>query len=141
VGALESVGVPHRDIRPDKLGVRPRRGDRSLHLVLFDFSLARTPDRSIQAGTPGYLDPFHAERPGRRWDPAADRYAAAATLHEMPTGSRPVWGDGRTDPLHLPDVTPLLDPELFDPSVGDALVAFFNQSLHRKPAARFETPT
>lgn len=139
VGVLESEGVPHRDLKPDNLGVRPRRGDRSLHLVLFDFSLSRTPDTSLQAGTRGYLDPFLAERPGRRWDPAADRYAAAAALHEMATGIRPVWGDGRTDPLHLPDETPKLDPELFDPSVRDGLVSFFARALHRKPSSRFDT--
>ncbi len=139
VGVLESEGVPHRDLKPDNLGVRPRRGDRSLHLVLFDFSLARTPDTALQAGTPGYLDPFLAERPGKRWDPAADRYAAAATLHEMATGIRPIWGDGRTDPIHLPDEMPRLDPELFDPSVRDGLTAFFQRALHRKPANRFDT--
>lgn len=139
IGVLESEGVPHRDIKPDNLGVRPRRGDRSLHLVLFDFSLARTPDTALQAGTPGYIDPFLAERPGKRWDPAADRYAAAATLHEMSTGVRPRWGDGRTDPIHLPDELPNLDPELFDPAVRDGLVAFFSKSLHRAPAKRFDT--
>ena len=139
IGVLESEGVPHRDLKPDNLGVRPRRGDRSLHLVLFDFSLARTPDTALQAGTPGYLDPFLAERPGKRWDPAADRYAAAATLHEMATGIRPVWGDGRSDPIHLQDEVPRLDPELFDPAVRDGLVAFFSKALHRRPGNRFDT--
>lgn len=139
IGVLESEGVRHRDVKPDNLGVRPRRGDRSLHLVLFDFSLARTPDTALQAGTPGYLDPFLAERSGKRWDPAADRYAAAATLHEMATGVRPTWGDGRTDPIHLSDETPRLDPELFDPAVRDGLVAFFRRALHRNPATRFDT--
>ncbi|MEQ8438767.1 MAG: BREX system serine/threonine kinase PglW [Ilumatobacter fluminis] len=140
VGYLESEGIAHRDIKPDNLGVRPRRGDRSLHLVLFDLSLSRTPDTSIGAGTPGYLDPFLAERPGKRWDPAADRYAAAATLHEMATGTRPKWGDGRTDPLHLDDEVPVLDPELFDPGVREPMVNFFERALHRNPAKRFDTP-
>jgi len=139
VAYLESEGIPHRDIKPDNLGVRPRRGDRSLHLVLFDFSLARTPDTSLGAGTPGYLDPFLGERPGRRWDPAADRYAVAATLHEMATGTRPMWGDGRTDPVHLDDQEPRLDGELLDPSVRDALVRFFARALHRRPASRYDT--
>lgn len=57
----------------------------------------------------------------------------------MATGIRPVWGDGRSDPLHLSDETPKLDAELFDPSVGDGLVAFFTRALHRKPAKRFDT--
>lgn len=139
IGVLESEGVAHRDLKPDNLGVRPRRGDRSLHLVLFDFSLARTPDTALQAGTPGYLDPFLPERPGKRWDPAADRYAAAATLHEMASGVRPSWGDGRTDPLHLGDELPRLDAELFDPAVREGLVSFFSKALHRRPAQRFDT--
>lgn len=139
LGYLESMGVAHRDIKPDNLGVRPRRGDRSLHLVLFDLSLTKTPDTSLGAGTPGYLDPFLAERPVKRWDPAAERYAAAATLHEMATGTRPVWGDGRTDPIHLTDLTPRLDTELFDPSVRTAMLGFFERALHRIPADRFDT--
>lgn len=137
VAYLESEGVPHRDIKPDNLGVRPRRGDRSLHLVLFDFSLARTPDTSLNAGTPGYLDPFLSQRPGKRWDYAADRYAAAATLHEMATGTRPVWGDGRTDPLHVDEDVPRLDTELFDPAVRDGLARFFARALHRDATQRF----
>jgi serine/threonine protein kinase len=139
VAYQESEGIPHRDIKPDNLGVRPRRGDRSLHLVLFDFSLARTPDTSLGAGTPGYLDPFLSERPGHRWDPAADRYAAGATLHEMATGTRPVWGDNRTDPIHLDDEVPRIDVELLDPSVRDGLLRFFSRALHRSPASRYDT--
>ncbi|WP_116997335.1 BREX system serine/threonine kinase PglW [Desertimonas flava] len=139
VDYLGTMGVAHRDIKPDNLGVRPRRGDRSLHLVLFDFSLTQTPDTSIGAGTRGYLDPFLAERPGKRWDPAAERYAAAVTLYEMATGTRPRWGDGRTDPLQLADEVPHVDPELFDPSVRERLVAFFERSLHRRPGHRYDT--
>lgn len=140
LGYLESEGVAHRDIKPDNLGVRPRRGDRSLHLVLFDFSLARAPVTSLGAGTPGYLDPFLSERPGKRWDPAADRYSAAATLLEMATGQRPRWGDGRTDPVHLSDETPALDAELFDPGIREQMLAFFTRALHRNPARRYDTP-
>ena len=139
IGVLESEGVPHRDLKPDNLGVRPRRGDRSLHLVLFDFSLARTPDTTLQAGTPGYLDPFLAERPGNDGTRQPTGTPRRQRLHEMATGVRPVWGDGRTDPIHLPDEVPRLDPELFDPSVRDGLVAFFSKALHRRPANRFDT--
>lgn len=139
VAYLESQGIAHRDIKPDNLGVRPRRGDRSLHLVLFDLSLTKAPDTSLSAGTPGYLDPFLAERPTRRWDPAAERYAAAATLHEMATGTRPKWGDGRTDPIHLSDDVPNFDTELFEPAVREPMVKFFEKALHRQPGKRFDT--
>jgi serine/threonine protein kinase len=138
VAYLESERTLHRDIKPDNLGVRPR-GDRSLHLVLFDFSLAHTPDTSLTAGTSGYLDPFLAERPNRRWDLAAERYAASATLYEMATGTRPVWGDGSTDPIFLDDQEPRVDAELLDPSVREGLIRFFAKALHRRPSARFDT--
>lgn len=138
LGYLSTEGVTHRDIKPDNLGVR-RRHDGSLHLVLFDLSLTKAPDTSLTAGTPGYLDPFLAERPTKRWDESADRYAAAATLHEMATGIRPRWGDGATDPIHLDDEIPVLDPELFDPAVREPLVRFFARALHRQPGKRFDT--
>ena len=53
INYLEEQGIPHRDIKPDNIGVGPvGRGDR-LHLVLFDFSLSRTPPDNIYAGTTG----------------------------------------------------------------------------------------
>ena len=136
--ALEQAGYAHRDIKPDNIGVKPGRGDRALHLVLFDFSLSTAADTSLQAGTPGYLDPFLAERKNRRWDPAAERYSAAVTLYEMATGTRPVWGDGRTDPIHLTDQVPKIEAELFDVSVREPLVAFFATALQRDPERRFD---
>jgi hypothetical protein len=69
---LDKRGVWHRDIKPDNLALRTleRKGR---ELVLFDFSLAGTPDTDLIAGTRGYLDrplprqPVQAAiRPGRR---------------------------------------------------------------------------
>lgn len=135
---LEDVGVAHRDIKPENLGIAPRgRGD-ALHLVLYDFSLAGAPIDRLDAGTPGYLDPF-LRRPGRgRWDPAAERYAAAVVLHELCTGAKPVYGDGRADP-GLVDAPLRLDPALFDASVADGLVAFFTRALAPEVAERHGT--
>ena len=66
LGGLERAGVAHRDIKPDNLGVRPRGKNDELHLVLFDFSLTKTATTDLNAGTPGYLDPFLSERSSRR---------------------------------------------------------------------------
>ena len=93
VNYLEEQGIPHRDIKPDNIAVGMLgRGDK-LHLVLFDFSLSRTPAENIQAGTNGYLDPLLPLRKPR-WDLHAERYAAAVTLFELATGVLPKWGDG-----------------------------------------------
>ena len=46
-------------------------------------------------------------------DDWAERYAAAATLYEMATGSLPKWGDGNSDPSHL-NCEATIDAEVFD---------------------------
>jgi serine/threonine protein kinase len=88
---LEQRGISHRDIKPDNIGVGNTPAGK-LTLILFDFSLANTPVDNLRAGTPLYLDPFLQRR--RRWDWYAERFAVAMTLHEMATGSLPIWGDG-----------------------------------------------
>lgn len=147
VNHLEEQGIPHRDIKPDNIAVgKVGKGDK-LHLVLFDFSLSRTPPDNIRAGTKGYLDPLLPLRkpppPLRgsttpRWDLYAERYAAAATLYEMATGTLPKWGDGTTEPSHLSDDTEVtIDSEMFDASLREPLNEFFKKALRRKISERF----
>ncbi len=133
---LEENGVSHRDIKPDNVGVSESRTDKSLTLVVFDFSLVDTPAENIRAGTPQYLDPFLKLRQPPRWDSSCERFAVAMTLHEMATGQLPSWGDGLTDPALIDDEVSL-DAELFDPSVRDALSQFFRTALARDYDKRF----
>jgi serine/threonine protein kinase len=135
---LEKVGVSHRDIKPDNLGLAEMGPSKEQHLVLYDFSLASARAVDTDAGTPPYLEPFlGAERP---FDLAAERYAAAVTLHEMATGDTPVWGDGRTAPEFLPeDTEATLLVEALDEGLREPLGAFLAQALRRDPAERFDT--
>ncbi|MGQ4808745.1 Serine/threonine-protein kinase PknD [Candidatus Entotheonellaceae bacterium PAL068K] len=139
VSYLEEQGIPHRDIKPDNIGVGPvGRGDR-LHLVLFDFSLSRTGPENIRAGTTGYLDPLLPLRKPPRWDLHAERYAAAVTLYELAAGPNhlPRWGDGTSDPSHLAcEVT--IEAELFEADLRDGLTNFFTKALRRNPGERFD---
>jgi len=137
VDFLEQQGIPHRDIKPENIGVRQSGKGSRLELVLFDFSLSRTPVEKIEAGTRPYLDPFLGERKPKRWDTYAERYAAAVTLYEMATGTFPVWGDNRSHPAVL-DCEATLDPELFDASVREAMTAFFETAFRRDHALRFD---
>ncbi len=139
VNFLEEQGIPHRDIKPDNIAVgMVGRGDK-LHLVLFDFSLSRTPVDNIRAGTSGYLDPLLPLRKPPRWDLHAERYAAAMTLHELATGSLPQWGDGKSDPSQLPPSTEItVNPEAFDPGLREGLTAFFQRAFRRDVKERFD---
>ncbi|WBB47303.1 BREX system serine/threonine kinase PglW [Verrucosispora sp. WMMA2044] len=135
--ALDKAGIDHRDIKPSNLGVRESRGDRTKHLILFDFSLTRAAASATQAGTPPYLDPFLIGTRDR-YDSAAERYAAAVVLFEMATGSTPVYGDGEGDPGSIPDEA-TIRPEMFDATLAGDLVDFFRKALARDAGARHHT--
>jgi serine/threonine protein kinase len=138
IDELERLGITHRDIKPDNLGIRSvQKGP--LQLVLFDFSLTNSPAEDIRLGTPPYLDPFLSLRKTPRWDHHAERFGAAMTLHEMACGSGvfPQWGDGGSAP-HLIDSEVSLRPELFPESLRERLVEFFRKALARQVKNRFD---
>ena len=140
IAYLDGQGVWHRDIKPDNLAVRelPKKGRR---LVLFDFSLAGTPESIVDVGTSDYLDPFLGTDRRPRYDAAAERYAVAVTLHEMASGELPCWGDGVTEPklLDPAEELPQLAEDSFDPVLRDRLVSFFGRALHRDADKRFSS--
>lgn len=133
---LESEGINHRDIKPDNLGIVKRGRNDELHLVLFDFSLARAPADAIHAGTRPYLDPFLELRRTKRFDLHAERFAAAMTLHQMTNGTLPKWGDGESSPAALTcEVT--IDEERLPTDFRAPLAAFFRRALARETSGRF----
>lgn len=139
IAFLDKRGVWHRDIKPDNLALRTldRKGR---ELVLFDFSLAGTPDTDLIAGTRGYLDPFLGTPSRQRYDQAAELYAVAVTLHEMASGELPSWGDDLPDARFLdPAEEVQLAEDLFDPVARDGLVEFFTVALHRDATRRYRT--
>jgi serine/threonine protein kinase len=137
VNYLDQEGVSHRDVKPENLGIGSIAGGGKLRLVLFDFSLARTPADNIRAGTPPYLEPFLSQRRPQRWDTHAERYAVAITLYQMATGQRPVWGDGVSDPAQI-DREVTLDAEKFDSIIREPLLEFFRKALKRDYRQRFD---
>jgi serine/threonine protein kinase len=134
---LDGRDVWHRDIKPDNLALRPleRKGR---ELVLFDFSLAGTPDTELGVGTKDYLDPFLGAGRRDRYDQAAELYAVAVTLHEMASTELPSWGDDiipagfldRSEEAQLAE-------DVFDPVLRDGLVEFFRTAFNRDATARF----
>ncbi|XXY23157.1 protein kinase [Sorangium sp. So ce216] len=131
--SLEEAGVQHRDIKPANIGLTSGAEKGKKRLLLFDFSLSQRPADELGIGTPAYKDP---ELPARgRWDDAADRWAAAITLHEMFTGLRPA-------PLPAAgagSVAVRLEPDRFDADVRDGLVRFFERAFQAAARDRFAT--
>lgn len=136
VNHLEAEGVAHRDIKPENIGIAENRTGK-LQLVLFDFSLCRTPADNITAGTHPYLDPFLPLRRPPRWDLYAERFALAVTLYEMAVGQPPVWGDGQTSPAML-DAEATIEADVFDPVTREGFTAFFSKALKRDYRERFD---
>ena len=136
VNHLEAEGVAHRDIKPENIGITKNRTGK-LQLVLFDFSLCRTPTDNITAGTHPYLDPFLSLRKPPRWDLYAERFAAAVTLYEMAVGQPPVWGDGQTSPAML-DVEATIESDVFDPVTRESFTGFFRKALKRDYSERYD---
>lgn len=138
LASLERHGVRHRDIKPENIGIRSLTKQRN-QLILFDFSLTGAPLDNIRVGTPGYIDPFLANRKPQRWDLAAERYSCGVTLYEMSAGLGvlPQWGDGKSDPS-VTECELVIDAEKFDASVREGLTEFFHSALHRDPKKRFD---
>ncbi len=136
VNHLEDHGVAHRDLKPENIGIR-EGASRKLQLVLFDFSLCRTPADNISAGTHPYLDPFLSLRKPPRWDLYPERFALAVTLYEMAVGKVPIWGDGQTSPAML-DAEATIASDVFDPVTREGFTAFFSKGLSRDYKARFD---
>lgn len=139
VDFLQRLGVSHRDIKPDNIGIAERGGKgKKRQLALFDFSLAAEPLDATSVGTPPYLDPFLGRGDRRTWDPDAERYAAAVTLYEMATGRHPEYGEHGGHPGYT-DADVTVEPELFDRSYAAGLAEFFRAALHRDVKRRFGT--
>lgn len=132
---LEEKGVAHRDIKPENIGL-VKQGSQ-LHLVLFDFSLSRTPADNFTAGTPAYLDPFIRDPGRRRWDDYAERFACGLTLFEMATATLPSWSEGEGMPVLIEGELEI-DSGLFDPVIREPMAAFFRKALARDVRQRFD---
>ncbi|HLM72855.1 MAG TPA: protein kinase, partial [Polyangiaceae bacterium] len=131
--SLEEAGVQHRDIKPANIGLTSGAEKGKKRLLLFDFSLSARPAEDLTIGTPAYKDP---ELPARgRWDDAADRWAAAVTLHEMFTGVRPA-----PIPAAGPSAVAVrIEADRIDADVRDGLVRFFERAFRMSAQGRFPT--
>jgi serine/threonine-protein kinase len=137
------LGIVYRDIKPANLLLAP--AGEGWHLKVADFGLARSYQASSLSGltlsgagggTPLFMPPEQVTD-FRSVRPAADQYAAAATLYHLLTGRHPYEADTLTDLLRkilLEDPVPV---RLRRSEVSPALAAVLHQTLARRPEDRF----
>ncbi len=133
VAYLEKENVFHRDIKPDNIGVFEPAHKQRARLVLFDFSLAAVPLRRLDAGTRGYLDPWLGEPRRPEFDAPAERYAAAATLHEMASLLVPEVSEGP------PGRQVTVASDLFAAPLRAPLTRFFSRAFDPDTDRRFDS--
>jgi serine/threonine-protein kinase len=138
-------GIVHRDIKPPNI-LLAETGPGQEAVKVADFGLARTYQESPlsgltlqdeMGGSLGYLPPEQITN-FRNVQPAADQYAAAATLYHLLTG-RQVYDPLRsvTDQLQMiltQDPVPILQRRRDVPA---RLAAVLHRALAREPHARY----
>jgi serine/threonine-protein kinase len=136
LAAAHSVGVVHRDLKPDNVMLAGQR------VVITDFGIARltgvvgdaNQSLGLILGTPAYMAPEQVE--GRELDGRADIYALGIVLYQLLTGELPFVGDTpfAIAAARLHGDPP--DPSTKDPTLPPAIVALVRDAMARRRDAR-----
>jgi hypothetical protein len=144
LGYAHGMGFIHRDVKPSNLLVTVEQSREVCKLV--DFGLARAYQGTqlsgltitgSAGGTPGFMPPEQV-RDFRTAKPAADQYAASATLYRLLT-DQPLY-DGVASNVDLMMMILKVDPVPIRkrrPDLPAALAAIIHRGLARDPAARY----
>ncbi len=102
--AAHSLGVVHRDIKPDNVMVEEGEDGR-FHAYVLDFGVAREvggPSLTVQGmvvGTPAYMAPEQISGDPDQIDRRVDVYGIGATLYDLIAGRAPFTGSTRIETL------------------------------------------
>ena len=132
-----SIGLVHRDIKPDNILLTPDG-----EVKVADFGLARARGQSLNLtavgvtlGSPLYMSPEQIQ--GLSVDSRSDLYSLGATAYHMLTGRPPFSGETALALAmqHLQTEPPSL--ELLRPDLPKALVNIVHRLLAKSPDERF----
>ena len=143
-----SMGLVHRDIKPDNIMLVDRDETDVDFARILDFGIARMyyADNEAEAekltqagmaiGTPSYISPEQAL--GQEADERSDLYSLTVALFEMLTGSPPYSGEGPLEVVtqHLTAPIPRIGDVAPDVAVPPSLDVLLQRGLAKKPVER-----
>jgi serine/threonine-protein kinase len=138
-GALahaHSVGVLHRDVKPENVMVR-----KDGLLKLMDFGIAQVLDLQRMTvtgqllGSPAYMAPEIVE--GKQLDFRTDVFSVGIMLYLLATGSLPFTGKNPHEVLRRITEGKFPDPRMVGRGVDQALSRIITKALARRPEDRY----
>ena len=137
-----SMGIIHRDVKPDNIMVAPDGDGR--RAVLLDFGLARPMEDNdkltavgVAVGSPTYMSPEQVFGP--TVDAATDRYALGVILYIAVAKRPPFKHEDRVQLVLMHKRNPVPPLNTFVPSIplGHPLDQFFQKAMAKQPGDRF----
>jgi tRNA A-37 threonylcarbamoyl transferase component Bud32 len=131
-----SVGVLHRDVKPENVMVR-----KDGLLKLMDFGIAQVLDLQRMTvtgqllGSPAYMAPEIVE--GKQLDFRTDVFSVGIMLYLLATGSLPFTGKNPHEVLRRITEGKFPDPRLVGRGVDQALSRMITRALARRPEDRY----
>jgi len=138
-GALahaHSVGVLHRDVKPENVMVR-----KDGLLKLMDFGIAQVLDLQRMTvtgqllGSPAYMAPEIVE--GKQLDFRTDVFSVGIMLYLLATGSLPFTGKNPHEVLRRITEGKFTDPRMVGRGVDQAISRIITKALARRPEDRY----
>ena len=155
--SAHSLGMIHRDIKPDNVLLVRQPDDRDLAKIL-DFGIAKIKESAKErgrdvsgvtmtktgfvVGTPQYMSPEQAMgTPGDRLDGRSDLYSLGVLLYEALTGELPFHADTPMGYIIQHVNTLPRSPISLRPDLGlpESVVDIVMRALEKDPAARFQS--
>jgi serine/threonine-protein kinase len=134
-------GIVHRDIKPANFLLRLDLHEKSVHLLLSDFGLAKvfTNNSSTNTilGTPTYMAPEQFDGAAR---PESDQYALAIMIYYLLAGRAPFEGDPmQLMRQHLTADMPSI--ATYNPTIPPSINGVLARALAKQPEQRFPSIT